>query len=256
MRNKAIPFCISALGFLEWTESPSAEKTIRSPLILIPVELERQQVRTQFSLRWSGAELLTNLSLQAKLADQGIEFPDLETPEDKTGIAAYFETIEDAISNMEWRIVPEIYLGFFSFTKFVMYKDLGPEQWEMDTHPLLKSILGETTKDPNDYGDGGFQPEEIDVKLPSQSLYHVMDADSSQIAVIEDIKAGRDLVVEGPPGTGKSQTVTNIMAELLAAGKKVLFVSEKMAALGSREKPTRRGRARRFLLGVAQPQIQ
>jgi len=58
-----------------------------------------------------------------------------------------------------------------------------------------------------------------------------MDSDPSQIAVIEDVKAGRNLVVEGPPGTGKSQTITNVIAELLAAGKSVLFVSEKMAAL-------------------------
>ncbi len=58
-----------------------------------------------------------------------------------------------------------------------------------------------------------------------------MDADSSQIAVVEDVKAGKDLVVEGPPGTGKSQTIANTIAELLAQGKSVLFVSEKMAAL-------------------------
>ena len=73
--------------------------------------------------------------------------------------------------------------------------------------------------------------EQKPIEQLSEGVYHVMDADSSQIAVIEAVKAGDNLVVEGPPGTGKSQTITNLIAELLAAGKKVLFVSEKMAAL-------------------------
>ena len=219
-----------AMGFLEWTESASAESRHRAPLLLIPVELERQKVRTRFSLKWSGAELSPNLSLEAKLAEQSLELPPLETPEDKAAIDAYFQAVNDAITGQEnWRVVPDIYLEFFSFTKFVMYKDLEPEGWNVDTHPLLGRIFGETTGGGGG-GGGGFQPEEVD-KQSSETFYHVMDADSSQIAVIEDIKIGKSLVVEGPPGTGKSQTITNIIAELLAAGKNVLFVSEKMAAL-------------------------
>ena len=217
-----------ALGFLEWTESASAESRHRAPLMLIPVELERQKVRTRFNLKWSGAELSPNLSLEAKLAEQSVELPSLETPEDKTAIDAYFQAVNDAITEQKnWRVVPDIYLDFFSFTKFVMYKDLEPEAWDVNTHPLLGKIFGETT---GNGGSGGFQPEHVD-KQSSETFYHVMDADSSQIAVIEDIKIGKSLVVEGPPGTGKSQTITNIIAELLAAGKNVLFVSEKMAAL-------------------------
>ena len=218
-----------AMGFLEWTESASAETRHRAPLLLIPIELERQKVRTRFSLKWSGAELSPNLSLEAKLAEQALELPPLETPEDKAAIDAYFQAVNAAITGQEnWRVVPDIYLDFFSFTKFVMYKDLGPEAWDVNTHPLLGTIFGETTGSGG--GGGGFQPEQVD-KQSSQTFYHVMDADSSQIAVIEDIKMGKSLVVEGPPGTGKSQTITNIIAELLAADKNVLFVSEKMAAL-------------------------
>lgn len=217
-----------ALGFLEWTESASAESRHRAPLILIPVELERQKVRTRFNLKWSGAELSPNLSLEAKLAEQSVELPPLETPEDKAAIDAYFQAVNEAITEQEnWRVVRHIYLDFFSFTKFVMYKDLEPEAWDVNTHPLLGKIFGETT---GNGGSCGFQPEHVD-KQSSETFYHVMDADSSQIAVIEDIKIGKSLVVEGPPGTGKSQTIINIIAELLAAGKNVLFVSEKMAAL-------------------------
>lgn len=220
-----------ALGYLEWNESKNAEQLNPAPLILIPVELERQKVRTRFNLRWSGAELYPNLSLEAKLAEQGVELPLLVTPEDKTDIDIYFQAVTDAVAEQEnWRVVPDIYLDFFSFTKFVMYKDLEPDKWSIDAHPLLGSILGDSTNTTTS-GDSGFEPAEIDLKLPSQNLYHVMDADSSQIVVIEEIKNGKNLVVEGPPGTGKSQTIANAIAELLAAGKKVLFVSEKMAAL-------------------------
>lgn len=217
-----------AIGYLEWRESASAEQVNHAPLILIPVELERQKVRTQFRLRWSGAELFPNLSLEAKLAEQSIELPTLGNLEDKADMDAYFQAVSEAVATQNWNVVPDIYLDFFSFTKFVMYKDLEPEAWDMDVHPLLGTILGGAT---GSSGNDGFKPEEVDLRLPSQSLYHVMDADSSQIAVIEDIKNGKNLVVEGPPGTGKSQTITNIIAELLAEGKNVLFVSEKMAAL-------------------------
>lgn len=218
-----------ALGFLKWRDREDTDKFYRAPLILIPVELERQKVRTQFKLRWSGAELFPNLSLEAKLTEQGIILPDLETPEDREGIETYFQSVSEAVSTEEhWHVVQDIYLDFFSFTKFVMYKDLEPEVWGVDSHPLLGLVLGEVA---NVSKEDGFEPEDVDLKLSSQKVYHVMDADSSQIAVIEDIKKGKNLVVEGPPGTGKSQTITNIVAELLAGGKRVLFVSEKMAAL-------------------------
>ena len=218
-----------ALGFLEWTEIGHANQLNRAPLILIPVELKPQKkIRTRFNLRWSGAELFPNISLAAKLKEQGVELPNLKTFEEKTAVDTYFQSVADAVSHQHnWRVTPDIYLDFFSFTKFVMYKDLDSTAWAVGTHPLLGAILG---KSPEPHGNGEFKPEEVD-QVPSRNFYHVMDADSSQIAVIEEVKKGRNLVVEGPPGTGKSQTITNIIAELLAADKKVLFVSEKMAAL-------------------------
>ncbi|BDZ67208.1 hypothetical protein GCM10025860_06560 [Methanobacterium ferruginis] len=93
--------------------------------------------------------------------------------------------------------------------------------------PLIKAIFDPAEEELAQ----GFQEDQVDLKLSSEDVYHVLDADSSQIAVIEDVKGGRDLVVEGPPGTGKSQTIVNLIAELLARGNTVLFVSEKMAAL-------------------------
>lgn len=62
-------------------------------------------------------------------------------------------------------------------------------------------------------------------------MFHVVDADASQAKVIEEGRRGRNLVVQGPPGTGESQTITNIIATAVMEGKRVLFLAEKMAAL-------------------------
>ncbi|MEE9116402.1 MAG: DUF3320 domain-containing protein [Thermoplasmata archaeon] len=222
-----------ALGFLEWTESRDSLQSRRAPLILVPVELERTRVGTSFRLRWTQEDILTNISLQAKLSEQGIMLPEFEMPEDKAGIVEYLQSVVVAVSSIpNWRVVSDIYLDFFSFSKFVMYKDLDPEVWPEGKspadHPLIRAILDPS---PDAGTDQGFLESEVDEKITAHNVYHVMDSDSSQIAVIEDSKMGRNLVVEGPPGTGKSQTITNIIAELLAGGKSVLFVSEKMAAL-------------------------
>ncbi len=218
-----------ALGFLRWFDRENTEKENIAPLLLIPVELERGRNRSQFTLKWSQADLVPNLSLEAKLADQGISLPLFDNPEEKNDIDDYFHAIGDTVSNnRNWQVIPDIFLDFFSFTKFVMYKDLEPGLWDVSDHPLLGRVLGSGE---NASVNEDFNVDEVDKILSSKDVYHVMDADSSQIAAIEEIKKGKNLVVEGPPGTGKSQTITNIIAELLSMGKKVLFVSEKMAAL-------------------------
>lgn len=220
-----------AMGFLEWRESSESENMRKAPLLLVPVELERKKVKGPFKLRWTGEEIITNISLQEKLTEQNIELPELEMPESKDELYNYFKAVKKAVSSKkDWKVIYEIYLGFFSFTKFVMYKDLDPESWSgeyLEGNPIINAIF-----DPSgDNCDEGFLPEEVDKKLRYKDVYHILDADSSQIAVIEDAKAGRNMVVEGPPGTGKSQTIVNLIAELISNGKTVLFVSEKMAAL-------------------------
>ena len=222
-----------ALGFLSWKESPNSEKGHKAPLILIPVELKRQGVGRKFTLKWTGDDISTNITLQAKLAEQGIEMPEFEMPDEKSGIDKYFESIENTILNKDWKVDKyKIFLDLFNFKKFIMYKDLDlatwPENSSLANHPLIEQIFNPSSDREN---QPNFSEDDVDLKLSAKDTYHIMDADSSQIAVIEDVKAGKNLVVEGPPGTGKSQTITNIIAELLAQGKSVLFVSEKMAAL-------------------------
>ena len=220
-----------AIGFLEWNDKSKPKQKNNAPLVLIPVSMERKKVGESFNLEWTGEDIQTNISLKAKLLDAGIELPDFEFKKYGEVIDHYIASVRRAVSRMDgWNVNNNVALGFFSFTKFVMYNDLNPEAWA-DNVDLTKNELIQAIFNPAKNDQESFREEDIDSRLEYQNMYQVLDADSSQIAAIQDVKAGRNLVVEGPPGTGKSQTIVNLIAELLAEGKSVLFVSEKMAAL-------------------------
>ncbi len=219
-----------ALGFLEWKD-PYEPDIRKAPLILIPVILERRKVGKSFSIQWDGNDILTNISLQAKLRKMDLDLPEFIMPS-VADVKKYLQEVDKSVKSMkDWKVTEEIQLGFFSFTKFVMYRDLDPSSYQegvdITDKPLIESLFNPKPHKRK----SSFRESEVDRKLHYENVYHVMDADSSQIAVIEDVKSGKNLVVEGPPGTGKSQTIVNLIAELMAAGKSILFVSEKMAAL-------------------------
>ena len=220
-----------AIGFLQWKDKSKPKQKNNAPLVLIPVAMERKKVGESFNLEWTGEDIQTNISLKAKLLEAGIELPDFEFKRYGEVIDHYIASVRRAVSRMDgWEVNNNVALGFFSFTKFVMYNDLNPEAWA-DNVDLTKNELIQAIFNPAKNDQEAFKEEDIDSQLEYRDMYQVLDADSSQIAAIQDVKAGRNLVVEGPPGTGKSQTIVNLIAELLAEGKSVLFVSEKMAAL-------------------------
>ena len=220
-----------AVGFLEWKDKSKPRQKNKAPLVLIPVAMERKKVGESFNLEWTGEDIQTNISLKAKLLEAGIELPDFQFKRYGEVIDHYIASVRRAVSRMDgWEVNSNVALGFFSFTKFVMYNDLNPEAWAENVD-LTKNELIQAIFNPAKNDQEAFREEDIDSQLEYRTMYQVLDADSSQIAAIEDVKAGRNLVVEGPPGTGKSQTIVNLIAELLAEGKSVLFVSEKMAAL-------------------------
>ncbi|MBM4241204.1 MAG: DUF3320 domain-containing protein [Euryarchaeota archaeon] len=221
-----------ALGFLKWREKSKDNKKHLAPLILVPVELERKRVKGSFKIMWTGEDIIYNISLQEKLLDQGIELPDFKISSKEEAISDYLNLVKKSVTSMkQWKVIEDIYLSFFSFTKFVMYKDLEPGSWpkgfSFSDNPVIEALFDPAEEKKIET----FSENDVDKKLISKNLYHVLDADSSQIAVIEEVKAGKSILVEGPPGTGKSQTIVNLIAELMAAGKTILFVSEKMAAL-------------------------
>jgi len=222
-----------AMGFLEWKEAPYAEMTRKAPLILIPVEISRSEKTKKFKVKWSEEEVLSNISLSAKLSEMGIIIPDFTMAESKDDIDNFLGDVQESITGQQgWSLVNDIYLDFFSFTKFIMYKDLAPDNWPKGKKPSENEIIKILFDSKYEY-DPGLEISEENLKWsynPKTSL-QVVDADPSQMVVIEEAKNGKNIVVEGPPGTGKSQTITNIISELLAMNKTVLFVSQKMAAL-------------------------
>jgi hypothetical protein len=223
-----------ALGFLEWYESPSSDLTRFAPLLLIPVDLERPSVTSRFKLKYRDSEISTNLSLQAKLLqDFGLSLPDVPDIEDLQP-TTYFTEIEKVIAAQpRWRVRRnDMVLWFFSFAKYLMYRDLDLDNWPehaaLANNPLINGTLLDGFKsEPPICGD----EDKIDSLIDPHQMTHVTDADSSQALVIEEVRRGRNLVVQGPPGTGKSQTITNLIATAVKEGKKILFVAEKMAAL-------------------------
>jgi very-short-patch-repair endonuclease/DNA polymerase III delta prime subunit len=234
IEDQGVNILYLALGMLEWYESDSSEMVRKAPLLLIPVEIVRSNVKERFKLRYTEEDLGHNLSLENKLkAEFGLNLPHLPEPEELE-IEPYFSEVEEGVSGLKrWRVDRRaISLGFFSFAKQVLYKDLDLDSWPDGQGPLQHPIL-------NGLFMGGLVepanpiPEDapLDRYLAPADLNLVMDADSSQVMAVTDVRQGRNLVIHGPPGTGKSQTITNLIAEALGQDKTVLFVAEKMAAL-------------------------
>jgi len=222
-----------ALGFLKWRESGSSEVWREAPLILLPVELVRNERTSTHDIRAREDDITTNLPLQERLRqDFGMALPDIDEAEGWRP-SDYFATVADAVSGQPgWSVDADgMQLGFFSFAKLLMHRDLDTASWgdsQLTDNPLLSGLLAEGF----DGGEPLFGPDDrLDRLLDPADIIQVVDADASQTKVIEEVRRGSNLVVQGPPGTGKSQTITNLIAAAAHDGKTVLFVAEKMAAL-------------------------
>ncbi|PXV57132.1 AAA domain-containing protein [Dysgonomonas alginatilytica] len=214
-------------GLLKWKETSFSEQIITSPLVLVPVTLTNESISSPYIMHLHEDEVVVNPTLSFKLNnDFGIELPEFDA--DKMKISSYIEIIREAVQNEDWKISCDANLTLLSFLKINMYKDLERNEEKLINNPIVSAIAGD--------GDPIYLSEEYndfdhDTKIRPVDTYQVVDADSSQQDAILLSKNNVSFVLQGPPGTGKSQTITNIISEALADGKKVLFVSEKMAAL-------------------------
>jgi very-short-patch-repair endonuclease len=231
LQEQGIVTLFLAFGFLEWTESSSSDIRVRSPLILMPVELVQESSRSNYHLILFEDEIALNPTLVHVLNnDFGLTLPEL--PEVETlELDAYFQEISETIAKQsKWSVVPEAYLGLFSFHKLSMYKDLEAHEERACAHPVVRALAGDNSHLPAT-PTGLPSAADLDRVVNPVDTFQILDADSSQQEAIQAAKRGVSFILQGPPGTGKSQTIANIIAERLADHKKVLFVSEKMAAL-------------------------
>ncbi len=230
-----------ALGFLEWYESRDSDVKRMAPLFTLPVQLERSKLdRSQgvyrYTLTLKDDGLLTNITFLEKLAhDFDLILPLIDedlSPE------VYYRNIKNTILEHQpkWKIRRQASLVLLNFAKQAMYQDLNPDNWpddsRIDNHELIKMFFGGKTESSG--GDGLSYATEHpidDIQDAHDKFPLIYDADSSQHSALIDAVEGHNLVIEGPPGSGKSQTITNLISACIANGKKVLFVAEKMAAL-------------------------
>lgn len=222
-------------GFLEFYDSEDSERPLLAPLLSLPVTLIRGEVdrdtRTyQYTVQHNGEDFAENQTLREKLRRDFMlalpEFAEDQQPE------AYFRSIENAVrGKRRWKVRRQITLGMLSFGKLALWSDLDiKKNPSLVEHELIKSVFSGGSGGGD--GEAGLYAEDYRIdERPEGAMPLIYDTDSSQHSAIIDVLEGKNIVINGPPGTGKSQTITNIIAAALAKGKKVLFVSEKLAAL-------------------------
>lgn len=230
MQEQGVNVLYLAFGFLEWTEVAYSNIILKSPVILVPVSLKLESVLDTYKLEMIDEDIVVNPILKYKLeSDFGIIMDEI-SDDDDWNVVDYLSNLKKMVSARGWSVVNEVQLSLFSFLKLNMYKDIERYSEKMAEHSIIKAISGDDS-DIATVPDDIIIGKDFDEIIKPIDTFQVIDADSSQQQAIIAAKKGISFILQGPPGTGKSQTITNIIAECLASGKKVLFVSEKMAAL-------------------------
>ena len=218
-----------AIGTLHWESDGSR---LHSPLILIPVNLERTGDDFRLILDETGASTPNYSFLDRFARDTGIELTELRTPRlDEHGIdlRATLDGVRDRLRRAGWDdvVTATVHLGLFRFSTYRMWKDLEDHWPTIAANPLVAHLMSGGRH--NFVDPAGPADRDLDIDQATQNL--PLAADSTQARIVADAVAGRSLVVEGPPGTGKSQTVSNLIFRALATGRTIMFVAEKKSAL-------------------------
>ncbi len=218
-----------ALGLVKWYENPRSTKPRYAPIILVPIEMVRKSVAQGYVIRLRDDEPQMNITMLEKFKqDFGIIVEGLDVlPEDEHGIDTrkVFTIMRKAVMEQKnWDVLESAFLGLFSFSQFVMWNDIRNRSEELEKNAIVRSLMnGRLCWDA--------KPMEIGDKVSEEEVLLPISADASQLYAIDAAGKGESFVLHGPPGTGKSQTITAMIANALALGKTVLFVAEKMAAL-------------------------
>ena len=223
-----------ALGLLKWLETPNSARPRFAPILLLPIEIVRKSAAKGYVIRSRDEETMLNITLLEMLRQYfGIQIGGLDPlPRDESGVdvSRIFNTIRRAIMTRKgWDVEEQAIIGNFSFSKFIMWNDIHNNADKLSRNKIVASLISgkvEWTEDAD-------EPERVDLDeaYPAGEIALPIGADSSQFEAICAAVDDKSFILHGPPGTGKSQTITNIIANALYKGRKVLFVAEKMAAL-------------------------
>ena len=211
-------------------------KIKHAPIILLPINITRGKEGRSYILSIREEEIVINQTLFEYLkinfdidCSSLLKLP-YDSDSDTYDLKKYFNTLRSKITGVDGFILSETsFIGIFSFTRFIMWNDLRNHKKELIKNDIVHALV-----DPSFVFKNKVEPTKIsdlDSLLLPNRFAIPLSADSSQTEAILDASRGLSFVLNGPPGTGKSQTITNMIINSLYNGKKVLFVAQKMAAL-------------------------
>ncbi len=213
-----------AIGMLRWFADSSSKEPSYAPLILLPIEIIRKSANQGYALHARDEESHFNTTLLEMLSQNyNLQIPGLDPlPADEHGvdIRKVFSIVRSAVFSLSgWDVVESCVIGNFSFAQFAMWNDLHTAGNALEQSKVVRSLMK------------GHVDWDITSDSKEEAVYLPITVDGTQLQAIRMAAKGKTFVLHGPPGTGKSQTITAMIANLMAQGKKVLFVAEKMAAL-------------------------
>lgn len=215
-----------AIGLLRWFADPADQEPSYAPLILLPIEIVRKSANQGYGLHARDEEPHFNTTLLELLRQMyNIEIPGVDPlPADDHGvdIKKTFAMVRGAVYTLKnWDVIESCVIGNFSFARFAMWNDIHTAGDMLERSDVVRSLM-----------KGHIDWQVSDTKIPEgEEVYLPITVDATQLKAIRMAFGGKTFVLHGPPGTGKSQTITAMIANLMAQGKTVLFVAEKMAAL-------------------------
>ncbi len=227
-RNFGLHVLYLACGFLNWKDGTGTE--YHSPILLCPINMgiDKRQNKYYFEPDLTGGGFEVNRTLMQMLSGYSstcsIPMPSLA----ECDIHSYFTLLRETLRNTSeavaeltagWEITSDLGIGLFHYQKMQLQHDIEENREKYLAHPVIRRLCGD---------------ENISVPNAAQGKrsfeYLMLDADSSQEEVIRAAQEGRSFILQGPPGSGKSQTITNVISSFLGEGKTVLFVAEKASA--------------------------
>lgn len=230
-----------AFGFLEWYESRDSLQKLYAPLLLWPIGMSKDLVnqRYEYAITGRDEDEAVNHSLLEKLRnDFSLVLPAIDDYEDEDGenldLPAWLKAVDQAVkvADPRWQVCNWATVGLMTFHKIAMWEDLDPEKWPKSVDPRDNALLDKIFGDGEAWdGEPAAQHDIDQTEEAGDGPLLITDADSSQHSAVIDVMKGASLVIKGPPGTGKSQTITNIISAAMNEGKSILFISDKMAAL-------------------------
>ena len=220
------------LGTLQWNERAGGRQ-YAAPVLLVPVEIVPMK-KGAYAIRERDEEVMLNITLMEMLKQQfDIDVEGVNPlPKDAHGIdvSLVLHLVREAVKEQtEWEVVEDSVLGIFSFSKFVMWNDIHSHDAAVMENPIISSLV-EGRLMMADEGDP-IDARQLDATMRPEKMALPVDTDSSQLEAVAESERGRSFILFGPPGTGKSQTITNLIANALYHQQRVLFVAEKKAAL-------------------------